>query len=93
MTLKKVYFLLTFINSILDEVVGQKTYTFIDGYSKYNQIAIAPKDCYKITFITFKGTFMFLIISFELCNAFSVFQRAMTFVFLDFLYDFDNIHR
>ena len=33
-----------FINQMLDRLAGHSHFCFLDGYSGYNQIAIAPKD-------------------------------------------------
>ena len=49
---QKDHFPLPFINTILDEVAGHELYTFMDGYSGYNQISIAPEDHHKTAFIT-----------------------------------------
>ena len=53
------HFLLPFINQMLDILAGKEYYYFLDGYSGYNQIAIAPEDQEKITFICPYGTFAF----------------------------------
>jgi hypothetical protein len=42
---------LHFINEVLNTIVGYKTYSFLDGYSRYHQISIVLKDRYKITFV------------------------------------------
>ena len=83
---QKDHFPLPFINSILDEVAGHEMYTFMDGYSGYNQVSIAPKDRHKTAFTTPWGTFIFLVMPFGLCNAPSAFQRAMTYAFSDLLH-------
>ena len=62
-------FPLPFIDMMLDEVVGHQMYSFMDGYSGYNQLALAPKDREKTTFITEWGAFMYLVMPFGLCNA------------------------
>lgn len=41
---RKVYFLLPFIDKMLDRLAGQKYYCFLDCDSRYNQIVIHPKD-------------------------------------------------
>ena len=41
---------LPFIDQLLDRLAGHPHYYFLDGYSGYNQIAIAPKDQEKTTF-------------------------------------------
>jgi hypothetical protein len=48
---------LPFTNEVLDEVVGHKVYSFLDGFFNYHQIMISLKDRYKITFIIDWGTF------------------------------------
>ena len=63
-------------------------YSFMDGYSGYNQLAIAPKDREKTTFITEWGAFMYLVMPFGLCNAPATFQRCMMVIFADFLHKF-----
>jgi len=41
---QKDHFPLPFINTIVDEVVGNEVFTFMDGYSGYNRILIACED-------------------------------------------------
>lgn len=40
---RKDHFPLPFIDQILDRLAGKEFYCFLDGYSCYHQIAIAPK--------------------------------------------------
>jgi hypothetical protein len=47
---KKDPFSLPFLDSILNLVVGHEMYSFMDGYSSYNQVKMAKKDKEK-TFI------------------------------------------
>jgi hypothetical protein len=51
-TTKKDPYPLPFTNEVINNVIGHEVYTFLDGFSKYHQISIAPKDQYKITFVT-----------------------------------------
>lgn len=37
-------FPLPYMDSILDEVAGHEIYSFLDGFSGYNQIRMAPKN-------------------------------------------------
>ena len=46
----------TFIDQILDECVGSEVFSFMDGFSRYNQIQIKPEDQHKTTFICPWGT-------------------------------------
>ena len=41
-----------FTNEVLENVGGQESYSFTDGFSGYHQIKIAPKDRHKTTFAT-----------------------------------------
>ena len=68
---------------MLDRLAGQSHYCFLDGYSSYNQIAIAPKDQEKTTFTCPYGTFAFRRMPFVLCNAPATFQRCMMSMFSD----------
>ena len=83
---QKDHFPLPFINTILEEVAGHELYTFMDGYSGYNQISIHPGDYHKTAFTTPWGTFIYLVMPFGLCNAPSAFQRAMTYAFSKLLH-------
>ena len=38
------YFPLPFIDQVLDTLSGKKYFSFLDGFSGYNQIQIAPED-------------------------------------------------
>ena len=40
----KDYFPLPFIDQVLDTLAGKIYFSFLDGYSGYNQIQIAPED-------------------------------------------------
>ena len=74
---------LPFIDQMLDKLARHSYYCFLDGYSCYNQIAIAPEDQEKSTFTCPYGTFAFRRMPFGLCNAPATFQRYMMSIFSD----------
>ena len=80
---RKDHFPLPFLDQMLDRLAGYEYYCFLDGYSGYNQIAIAPEDQEKTTFTCPYGTFAFRRMPFELCNAPGTFQRCMMAIFSD----------
>jgi hypothetical protein len=48
---KKDPYPLPFTDEMLNTVIGYEAYFFLDGYSGYHQIFIAPEDRYKTTFV------------------------------------------
>lgn len=62
-------FPIPFTDSILEEVAGHEIYSFMDGFSGYNQISIAEEDKLKTTFIVEDGAFAYNRMPFGLCNA------------------------
>ena len=80
---RKDHFSLPFIDQMLDRLAGHLYFCFLDGYSGYNQIAIAPEDQEKTTFTCPFGTFAFRRMAFGLCNAHGTFQRCMMSIFSD----------
>ncbi|KAL5579926.1 hypothetical protein UlMin_012368 [Ulmus minor] len=82
---RKDHFPLPFIDQMLDRLAGKDIYCFLDGYSGYNQIAIALEDQEKTTFTCPYGTFAFRRMPFGLCNAPATFQRCMMALFSDLI--------
>ncbi|CAL2246506.1 unnamed protein product [Prunus armeniaca] len=80
---RKDHFPLPFIDQMLDRLSGHPYYCFLDGFSGYNQIPIAPEDQEKTTFTCPFGTFAYRNMPFGLCNAPATFQRCMMAIFSD----------
>ena len=80
---QKDHFPLSFLDQMLDRLARHEYYFFLDGYSGYNQIAIAPEDQEKTTFTCPYGTFAFRRMPFGLCNAPGTFQHCMMTIFSD----------
>ncbi|XP_057418680.1 uncharacterized protein LOC130712881 [Lotus japonicus] len=70
---------------MLEKLAGHKYYCFLDGYSGYNQIVVAPEDQEKTAFTCPYGVFAYRRMPFGLCNAPSTFQRCMFAIFSDLI--------
>ncbi|CAM8981890.1 unnamed protein product [Rhodiola kirilowii] len=76
---------------MLDRLAGKPYFCFLDGFSGYNQISIAPEDQEKTTFTFPFGSFAFRRMSFGLCNAPDTFQRVVTSIFSDMIGTFIEV--
>ncbi|RDX98264.1 hypothetical protein CR513_18832, partial [Mucuna pruriens] len=65
---RKDHFPLPFIDQVWEKLLGKSHYCFLDGFSGYMQIHIAPEDQHKTTFTCPFGTFAYTRMPFDLCN-------------------------
>ncbi|GKB03489.1 reverse transcriptase domain-containing protein [Tanacetum coccineum] len=76
---------------MLERLSGNEYYCFLDGFSGFFQIPMAPEDQEKTTFTFPYGTFAYRRMPFGLCNAPATFQRCMTAIFHDMVEDFMEV--
>ena len=79
--IRKDHFPLSFTDQILERLVDQSFFCFLDGYLGYNQVSIFPDDQEKTFFTYPHGSFAFRCIPFRLCNAPAIFQRCIVSIF------------
>ncbi|KAK8593128.1 hypothetical protein V6N12_045214 [Hibiscus sabdariffa] len=65
---------------------GHSYFSFMDGFSGYNQIKMCQNDMSKTTFVTLWGTFCYKVMPFGLKNAGATYQRAMVALFHDMMH-------
>ena len=61
-------------------------FSFMDGFSRYNQIRMAPKDAEKTAFRTPISNFYYTVMPFGLKNAGVTYQQTMTAIFHDMMH-------
>ena len=71
---------------LVDSTTGHAMLSFMDGFSDYNQIMMAPEDMEKTSFIIEWGTYYYRVILFGLKNACATYQRAATTLFHDMMH-------
>ncbi|KAG8475167.1 hypothetical protein CXB51_031741 [Gossypium anomalum] len=79
-------FPLPHIDTLVDNTAGYSLFSFMDGFSGYNQIKIHPEDMEKTTFVTMWRTFCYKVMPFGLKNAGATYQRAMVTLFHDMMH-------
>nr|GEZ77827.1 DNA-directed DNA polymerase [Tanacetum cinerariifolium] len=82
---RKDHFPLPFMDQMLERLVGNQYYCFLDGVSSYFQIPIDSKGQEKTTFTYTYGMFAYRRMPFGLCNAPGTFQRCMMAIFHDMI--------
>ena len=79
-------FLLPYIDILKDNTAKNSRFSFMDDFSGYNQIRLAPKDREKIAFVTMWETFCYKVMPFGLKNARTTYQRVMVTLFHDMMH-------
>nr|GEV50551.1 reverse transcriptase domain-containing protein [Tanacetum cinerariifolium] len=82
---RKDHFPLPFMDQMLERLVGNDYYCFLNGFSGYFQIPIDLKDQEKTTFNCPYIIFAYCRMPFGLCNASGMFQRCMMAIFHDMI--------
>jgi hypothetical protein len=81
-----------FTDEVLENVGGQETYSFTDGFSGYHQIKIVQEDRHKTTFVTEWGSYQYTVMPFGLKNAPMVFSRVVVAMFKEFIHKFLEVY-
>ena len=71
---------------LVDSTTGHPMLSFMDGFSGYNQILMAPEDMEKTSFITEWGTYCHQVMPFRLKNAGATYHGATTTLFHDMMH-------
>ncbi|XP_077221934.1 uncharacterized protein LOC143855746 [Tasmannia lanceolata] len=74
------------IDLLVDNTAGHALLSFMDGFSGYNQIKMAPEDMIKTAFTTQWGTYCYRVMPFGLKNAGATYQRAATTLLHDMIH-------
>ena len=71
---------------LIDSAASHAMFSFMDGFSGYNQIRMSTKDVEKTVFRTPIDNFYYTIMPFDLKNANATYQRTMTAMFHDMIH-------
>ena len=69
------------IDQLVDATVGHPQMSFLDAFQGYRQIPLALDDQKKTAFVTPIGNYHYKVMSFDLKNTRSTYQRMMTRMF------------
>ena len=78
-------------DGVLDAVAGREKYSFLDGFSRYNQVRMHLDDQENTFFITEWGVFMAVVMMFCLMTPLTTFQRAIQEIFVDYILTFMQV--
>ena len=74
------------IDMLVDSTTGHLMLSFMDEFSDYSHIIMAPKGMEKTSFIIEWGTYCYRVMPFSLKNAWATYQRAATTLFHDMMH-------
>ena len=74
-------FLLPNMDLLIDSAMGNVMFSFMDGFRRYNQIRMAPKDVEKTAFRTLIGNFYYMVMPLRLKNAGATYQILVNCMF------------
>ena len=78
-------FPLPLTDGVLDAVARHEVYSFLDGFSGYNQIGMHPVNHDKTAFVTEWGVFVAVVMMFGLKMAPTTFQRIIMEIFGEYI--------
>jgi hypothetical protein len=73
--------------TLINAAASNKILSFMDGNASYNQIFMALEDIHKTAFRVpdVVGLFQYVVMTFGLKNAGATYQRAMNYIYHDFI--------
>ena len=69
------------IDQLVDSTASHRLLSFMDAFSRYNQIRMDEADQGKTSFVTSQGLFFYKVMPFGLKNAGATYQRLVTHMF------------
>ena len=69
------------IDQLVDSTASHKLLSFMDAFSRYNQIRMDEADQEKTSFVTSQGLFCYEVMPFGLKNAGAIYQRLVNHMF------------
>ena len=80
-------YVMPIVDMLVDSTANNELLSFMDSFSRYNQILIAIDDIFKTAFrcLSSLGTFEWMVMPFGLKNVGATYQKAMNAIFHDML--------
>ena len=79
-------FPLPHIDTLVDNTAKHSLFSFMDGFSGYNQIKMASEDIENTIFLTMWGTFYYKVMPFGLKNVGATYHRVILTLFHDMMH-------